>query len=85
MTVSGFSVFALSGWRRLGVVMVVCLWPLGAATAADPLDKLDRGPRVGTSIPHSLSALDQFGENQSFSSLRGKRGLVLLFNRSFDW
>lgn len=38
----------------------------------------------GASIP-LLEAPDQHGTPQTLASLSGARGLVLLFNRSFDW
>ncbi|MEO6981642.1 MAG: peroxiredoxin family protein [Edaphobacter sp.] len=42
------------------------------------------GIKVGKRIP-SISAEDQFGHPQTFESLRGKHGLLLLFSRSADW
>lgn len=39
---------------------------------------------VGSSIP-LLEAPDQNGNQQTLSSLTGDVGLVLVFNRSFDW
>ena len=51
--------------------------------AAAPADA--RGPTVGKASPHPLTASDQDGKAQSRESLTGKRGLVLLFTRSFDW
>ena len=42
------------------------------------------GPAVGQKIP-AFSAVDQSGRVQTFSSLRGPKGLVLFFNRSVDW
>ena len=55
------------------------------AVAAGPLDKLDRGPKVGERIPHDVTATDHTGARRSFDSLRGERGLILLFNRSLGW
>lgn len=55
---------------------------------ARPLPELDRnlrtGPDVGASIP-AFSAEDQRGVHRDFASLRGPKGLVLLFVRSADW
>ena len=45
-------------------------------------DKL--GPAVGTSIP-SIEATDQNGKTQSFASVRGPKGALVLFIRSADW
>lgn len=42
------------------------------------------GPAVGESIP-SFEAVDHTGKAQTFESLRGPQGLVLLFHRSADW
>ena len=39
---------------------------------------------VGSSIP-AIEAPDQNGKVQTFDSLKGDKGLVLVFNRSFDW
>lgn len=39
---------------------------------------------VGSDIP-MLEAPDQNGEVQTLASLSGENGLVLVFNRSFDW
>jgi len=42
------------------------------------------GIQVGERIP-PIAAPDQFGHPQTFESLRGKHGLLLLFSRSADW
>jgi hypothetical protein len=42
------------------------------------------GPDVGDRIP-DFQATDQDGHPQSFASLRGPNGLVLMFIRSADW
>jgi hypothetical protein len=42
------------------------------------------GPSVGQQIP-AFKAIDQFGRQQTLSSLVGSKGLVLLFVRSADW
>jgi peroxiredoxin len=42
------------------------------------------GITVGDKIP-SIASVDQFGHPQTFESLRGKHGLLLLFSRSSDW
>ncbi|HJO12487.1 MAG: hypothetical protein QGG67_09485 [Gammaproteobacteria bacterium] len=39
---------------------------------------------VGTAIP-AIEAQDQDGAVQTFGSLKGEKGLLLLLNRSFDW
>lgn len=42
------------------------------------------GPAVGEKVP-PFEAVDQNGQRRDFASLRGPRGLVLLFFRSADW
>lgn len=44
-----------------------------------------QSPSAGQKLPHDLSSLDQRGEQQSFETLKGKKGLVVLFIRSVDW
>jgi peroxiredoxin len=45
---------------------------------------LHTGPEIGTHIPQ-FTASDQTGKQQTFASLRGAKGLVLMFVRSADW
>jgi hypothetical protein len=79
---------------RFGASLLL-LWMLAAsAWAADEkprlhavpgLDKdMKTGPPVGSKIPQ-LDAVDQTGKRQTFESLRGPKGLALLFVRSADW
>lgn len=53
-----------------------------------PLPDLDRnvktGPEIGTAIP-PFEASDQNGKLQTLETLRGPKGLVLMFVRSADW
>jgi cytochrome oxidase Cu insertion factor (SCO1/SenC/PrrC family) len=53
-----------------------------------PLPELDQnvktGPAIGSKIP-LFEAVDQNGRRQTFETLRGPKGLVLLFFRSADW
>jgi hypothetical protein len=42
------------------------------------------GVAVGKSAP-TFQARDQFGKEQTISSLMGRNGLVLVFFRSADW
>ena len=39
---------------------------------------------VGASVPE-ISAQDQDGNVQSFDGLKGKKGMLLMRSRSFDW
>jgi hypothetical protein len=45
---------------------------------------LHTGPEIGARIP-VFAAADQNGKEQTFASLRGPKGLVLMFVRSADW
>ena len=42
------------------------------------------GPEIGTRIP-DFAAADQNCRQQTFTTLRGPKGLVLMFVRSADW
>jgi cytochrome oxidase Cu insertion factor (SCO1/SenC/PrrC family) len=44
----------------------------------------DPGPAVGHRLP-PFEAVDQDGRQRTFESLRGPKGLVLVFFRSADW
>jgi hypothetical protein len=53
--------------------------------AVPDLDKNSKtGPAVGSKIP-AFEAVDQYGKRQTFETLRGPKGLALLFVRSADW
>lgn len=67
--------------RILGLLVALTLGTL-AVTAAD-LENL--GPAVGTKIPHDLSSVDSAGAPQSFDSLKGEKGAVVVFFRSAKW
>lgn len=57
-------------------------------TRARPLPPVSKnvktGPAVGARIP-AFEAVDATGKLRNFESLRGPKGLVLLFSRSADW
>lgn len=42
------------------------------------------GPRIGARIP-AFEAQDQHGQVQTFDSIRGSNGAVIVFVRSADW
>ncbi len=42
------------------------------------------GPRVGEVIP-PFEAQDQFGRRQTFETIRGPAGALVVFVRSADW
>jgi hypothetical protein len=56
--------------------------PAAEIPPAVPVEQ--RGIAVGEKIP-AFEAVDQFGRTQTFESLVGPKGLVLLFVRSADW
>ncbi len=80
---------------RVALALMLALWWSACKTTIDegrtrlrPLPKLDQnvktGPAVGSPIP-AVEALDQSGRKQTFDTLRGPNGAVLLFYRSADW
>lgn len=54
---------------------------LGAALLAAAIST---GPEAGVRIP-DFSLPDQAGRTRDFASLKGPKGLVLVFFRSADW
>ncbi len=73
---------------RAGVLaLALMLFAAGpwAGRATWAADALERGPKVGATIPHRLNATDQNGRARDFKSLTGRRGLILIFSRSLDW
>lgn len=44
----------------------------------------DLGPAIGARIP-KFSLADQSGKQQTFDSIKGPKGAVLVFFRSADW
>lgn len=75
----------LSGLSVAGLVALFLAMPFPGTSSAENLDVFDKGPVVGAPLPHPLTVVDQFNEVREFSSLKRKRGLILLFSRSFDW
>lgn len=71
----------------IALAMSACLLPGAAAQSKKPVKtetKLATGPAVGQKIP-PFEAVDQNGKRQTFESLKGPNGLLLLFHRSADW
>ncbi len=66
------------------IILVFALTAVPAG-AAERYDTLDKGPRVGETIPHSLAVRDQHNQHRDFKSLARRRGLILMFSRSLDW
>jgi peroxiredoxin len=72
--------------RPVSATFVLVLLACGSAplTRAQPEPAIPTGPAVGEKIP-LLEAVDQRGERQTFETLHGPNGLLLLFTRSADW
>jgi len=70
---------------RLLAAALLVLLAAGPVSAAPANDRLDQGVRVGATIPHQLETRDHTGTQRSFRTLRGKKGLILMFSRSFNW
>lgn len=78
---------AWPGWVSLALMTFSGI-SAGQQARPRPLPELDAnpktGPAVGSRIP-AFDATDQNGRRQTFETLRGPKGLVLLFVRSADW
>ena len=83
--IPGYALSRPTGRWLSAAVAALMLLSADLAVAAPPYDRLDRGPRVGETIPHQLGARDHTGKQRNFGSLRGKNGLIVMFSRSFDW
>lgn len=73
--------------RLLFSAFLVVLLAISAPTAAqENYDTLPTGPKIGALLAPALEgATDHKGTSQTLKTLRGKKGLILLFSRSFDW
>ncbi len=60
----------------------LALWALSLSALRGQAIKT--GPEVGRQVP-SFSALDQTGRQQTFQSIVGPKGAMLVFFRSADW
>ena len=67
----------------VGMGMSLAQTPNKAAPRTPP-PKITTGPEVGEKAP-VFEAADQRGRPQTFQSLSGPNGLLLLFHRSADW
>ena len=68
-------------------VILAALITAGIAAQTPPPQPVDverLGPQVGEVVP-DFSAPDQFGRTQTFKSIMGPNGAMLVFNRSADW
>lgn len=57
------------------LVVLVCM----------PFSASAQGVDVGAPLPGTVSAKDQNGKSQDFDSLKGEKGLMLVFIRSVEW
>lgn len=71
-----------------GMLLLLAGTTMAQEARVRPLPDLDSnlktGPAVGSRIP-AFEVSDQEGRRQTFETLRGPNGLVLLFVRSADW
>ena len=66
--------------------LIALLVLVNIAAAESRYDAIPHGPKIGAAAGPLLDdAIDQDGRQQSLQTLRGKKGLILLFSRSFDW
>lgn len=63
-------------------MFVACLLTLAAAVAV--ANDWAPGLPTGTPFPR-IQAVDHTGVEQNFESLKGRNGLLFMFNRSSDW
>jgi hypothetical protein len=83
----------MSSMPRVAALLVVLLCSLavrpslhGQAPPA-PAERIDvsrLGPQVGERVP-DFSLKDQRGRTQTLQSIMGRRGAMLVFQRSADW
>jgi hypothetical protein len=75
----------MTSWLRALFVIAALAVPAGAARAADAIDTLKQGTKIGSQVPLTLKVPDQNNQYRDFKSLARKRGLIVLFSRSLGW
>ena len=70
--------------RNVRILFAIVALSVTHLTSASEEHAAKWGPKVGTSAP-MLEAEDQAGKTQTLSSLKGPKGLLVVFNRSVDW
>ena len=69
---------------KLSTLLWLVLLSPSSSVATAQTGAPEKGPRLGEAAP-LFQSRDQFGRAQTFATLKGPRGLVLLFFRSADW
>ena len=76
--------------KQLTIFLLICVAALAQDSRPrlrplnDQSNNFKSGPAVGARIP-DFEAVDLTGKRQTFETLKGPKGLVLLFARSADW
>ena len=73
----------LDTMAKRALILGFCL-VLGVSTTLGQSKPFNIGVEVGKTIP-SFKLTDQTGKAQGFNSVKGSKGVVLLFFRSADW
>jgi hypothetical protein len=68
----------------VSIVLTAYLLAVAGTAQPGPVDVDTLGPQVGQEAP-AFSGIDQFGGQQTLTSLAGAEGLMLVFYRSADW
>jgi hypothetical protein len=75
-------------WKFFGAIVAAAVLITFAFEFCDPAQvqaqAVKTGPAIGEKIP-AFELADHNGKTQTFESLRGPKGLLLLFHRSADW
>jgi len=72
------------GAGTAGLAAAAIAFALAQKSPEAPHAFVPRDPAVGEALP-PFEATDQNGRTQTFASLRGSQGLVLVFFQSADW
>ena len=70
--------------RNARILLAILAMSLTHLASANEEHAANWGPKVGTTAP-MLEAEDQAGKTQTLNSLKGPKGLLIVFNRSVDW
>lgn len=65
--------------------LAVWMISISGVAHANAQDALTIGLKTGAKAPTDIAIKDQNGALRNFDSLKGSRGLILLFTRSLDW